>query len=227
MENIKLKTIELIKNLQNNSLEKSDLRIYYRMVINNFTQIIDFEEHSDYRFSGALFGVMLEINNFEDDPDVRQSIASIGFYILSKGMDKFCLDQNNHFKSDKSIEQIELISSRISLLLESSASIKFSLRLSKPKTNRYYSPLMDRYEDESEDYTDMILYDSYSVKYLCTKPGHAIFMNESLKFANQTYERFADYGNIQERIENGRNSQIRLYEYLKIRFEIDKEFTFV
>jgi hypothetical protein len=226
MENIKLKTIELINDLKNNNLTKSNLKTYYRMVINNFNQIINFDDYSDYRFSGAIFGVMLEIDDFEDDPDIRQSMASIGFYILSKGMEKFCLDHNNHFKSDKSIEQIELISSRISLLLESNASIKYSLRLSKPNTNPYYTPLMDNYREESNDYSDIILCDSYSVKYLCSKPGNALFMNESLNFANQTYERFADYGNIQERVENGRNSQIRLYEFLKKRFENDKEFTF-
>lgn len=226
LESIKTETLRLINALQNRNLLKSDLRNYFSLVINNFEQIISFNNYSDYRFSGAIFGIMLEIDDFEDDPNIRQSMASIGFYILSKGMEKFCLNENNHFKSDKAIEQIELISSRISLLLESNASIKYSLRLSKPNTNPYYSPLFDRFQEESKDYSDMILCDSYTVKYLCSKPGMELFMNESLKFANNTYERVSDYGNVSERIENGRNTQIRLYEYLKDRFEKRRNFNF-
>ena len=226
MERIKSKTIELIGHLQNGNLTKSSLRDYYRLVLNDFEDLLDFENYSYYRFSGSLFGVMLEIDDFEDDPEVRQSIASLGFYILSKGMEKFCLNNDGHFLADKSIEQIELISSRISLLLESNASIKYLLRLSKPNTNPYYTPLMDRYEDEARDYSDILLCDSYSVKYLCTKPGNAMFMNEASKFGNQVYERFADYGNIPDRIENGRDSQIRLYKYLKNRFENNQKYTF-
>lgn len=226
MEDVKLKSIELINDLKNDNLTKSNLRDYYRMVLNNFEQVINFSDYSDYRFSGAIFGVMLEINDFENDPDIRQSMASIGFYILSKGMEKFCLDQNNYFITDKSIEQIELISSRLSVLLASSASMKFSLRLSKPNTNPYYSPMMDRYEAESSDYSDIILCDSYTVKYLCSNPVNEMFLNESAKFANKTYERFAGYGNISERVENGRECQIRLYEFLKNQFEIEKDYTF-
>lgn len=226
MGRIKVVTTELIKNLQSNSLTKYNLKEYYNLVVSNFNEVINFEQYSDYRFAGVLFGTMLEISDFETDSDIRQSIASIGFYLTSKGMEKFCLEENNYLKPDKSIEQIELVSSRISLLLESSSSIKYSLRLAKPITDKYYTPLMDRYQVESQDYEDIILCDSYIVKILCSKPGIGVFMNEALEFANKTFERSSDYGNIQERVENGRNSQIRLYNFLKHKFEIDKEYSF-
>ena len=40
MENLKSETKALISNLQSGNLLKSDLKNYYRMVMNNFDQIV-------------------------------------------------------------------------------------------------------------------------------------------------------------------------------------------
>lgn len=212
---------QLMKNLMDDTLTYEELRNFYHLVINNFDEIINFNSHKPYKNVGNLFTLMLEIDNFENDPDNRQSFASLGYYVLCKGMEKFGLEENGNFKIGKYSVQIELLSPRISIMLASKISMQYCLSEISDKVDEYFT-FANHLRKESFDLEDMILCDSYTVKYLCSIDMNPVFYFGANKHSLEIYQKYSTYGDLEKRIENGRNTQIKLFNHLKNKIELQK-----
>jgi hypothetical protein len=216
---------QLIKNMMSDTLTYEELRNFYHTVLNRFDEIENFDTHTPFQQVGNLFTLMLEIENFEDDQDILQTIAAIGYYVLCKGMERFGLETNGHFKIGAEFAQIELIAPRISILLEGKMSIKYCLYDATDDIDEFITPF-NFLNKESLELGDMILSDSYIVKHLCSMGMNSVFYSGAYKQATEVYNKYSSYGDIAQRIENGRNSQIRLYNHLKNKFENERTFKF-
>lgn len=148
----------------------------------------DDSELENLKNIGMLYFVMLQDDNFEDDPDERQLIAALGYYVLSLGVQK---TSDKIGIPTKPLDWIEFLKLRILLSLHSKASIMYSLAMRPDKeVDKYWSPLSDNpYRKEQEALTNMILTDAAEIKRWSESDlvaGMAnTFKNEAINLANQ------------------------------------------
>ncbi len=225
-------TQSLSDKLHNDTLTHYELNDYLIFILLNFNRINDFNNYEDYKKSGSLFGVMLDDNDFENDPNKRQLIACIGYYIVSKGLEEFM--QESFANPILKYSEAELLTLRLMLLVNSNASIKFTLSLFVEKDYTNFSILSDnRYKVETEQYENMLIHDSNAIDLIKfelqtpMKMGFFPFFDERIFIPSQKVkERFLNYTNLKDRFLDGRNIHKKMYAYLKNRFENDKNFDF-
>jgi hypothetical protein len=224
-------TEQTIKNYVEKNLKRSELRVYSKKVTENFHDIGKFDSFMHYRYAGDLFLVMLGIDDFENDPDIRQYWAAMGYYIFSKGMERYTLDGNGNCLVSREFEHLDITNSRLNLLLEASESIKYTIKLCNYWDNienivsREYGDYMRGYE-ESKNLENMIVFDSYTLSRLGSDERMRLKRMKTIAFGNETLQRYKKNINLDKTVDSGKEMSRKLYKYLVGRFEMEGNFDF-
>lgn len=223
-------TKQLVNKYFENKLSYNDLRVYYKKTLYNFAMIDKFADYRDFTFAGTLFVLMLKSDNFENDPDLRQCMAAIGYYILSKGMEKYTLDIKGNYLLSNESKHVELLTPRLNILLASKQSIKYTVReILRYEPGYHIREYGDYLYDIQEGiaYENLLIYDSNTINQIGSSFEAIVKFKESVKLGTEIFENFKKhYKDLSERIELGKNISTKLYNYLKNRFEIENDFEF-
>ena len=79
-------TETLISDLQLGKLTRNALIQYYLHIKRNFEEIKEFTDYQDYKKCALLIGILLEVDGYLTDSDERQAVASLAYYITTKGL---------------------------------------------------------------------------------------------------------------------------------------------
>lgn len=207
------------------------LRAFYNQSRSHLDLTLDNSSSENLKNIGTLYFIMLQDDTFEDDPDERQLMAGIGYYVLSLGVnlncDKIGIPNNPS-------EWIEFLKMRIHLLLHSEASIQFSLRM---RTDREidpnWTPLSDNpYRLEKEALTKMIISDAAEINRwlesdLMLVAGN-IFQKEALKLAKQIISDnswLIKNSSLDDYLYSGKEVHKSLFSFFESRFNNKKSIT--
>jgi len=222
----------LIKKAAQNQLKRSDLREFYHECKNNFSDIEKFSNCDEYKNVGALFSIMLEINNSDEDVEKRQSKSALGYYILSYGVYNKIFDNYGNIKPDKLLDYIQLLKFRLFLLLNSKDNMKYTIsKIPNRPTDKYWSPLSDSYNSynaEMDSYVAMTISDAGEIKRIGSQ-YIAFFEQEAVNLAtgiinNNSYQ--LKNSSIEDKIAEGKTEHRLLFQYLDNKFRVNHSFKF-
>ena len=204
---------------------------YYLQIKRNFEEIKEFTDYEDYKKCALLIGILLEVDGYLTDPDERQAVASVAYYITTKGLYENVYDEERTgiLDFEKPMEVVELFLARQSIMFDAENSLKYSLKISGcVKIPSGYSPFSS-FKPEDEIYKKMQIYDAYIID----DRSHNPFVNSFLdvKILNLSRHIMQDIshksGNeIHELLVEGYKIHRKFFEYLENRFENEKDFDF-
>jgi hypothetical protein len=199
------------------------IRTFYKQSKSNLNLTLDNSSSENLKNIGILYILMLENDNFEDDPDERQLMAAIGYYVLSLGVN---LNSDKIGIPTSPLEWIEFMKLRILLSLHSKASIKYSLKMRPDReVDRYWTTLSaNPYQKEQEALTKMIVSDAaeierWSESHLLSIMAN-VFLNEAMKLAKQIISnnsRIIQNSSLEEFLYSGKEVHKSLFSFLESR----------
>ena len=200
----------------------SGLKSFYSGVKSNFVSILDCKDAESYNNIGSLFVIMLQDDNFEDDPDERQLMSAIGYYFICEGIKH----ATNNMAGPINREHVmNLLKVRILLMLYSKASMQFTLRLLPDReVNEYHSIFSSsQFREERNDLNNMVISDAIEIKEWAKSPSpnRLPIHNEATNLANQIIENNSNIvskDNIDNISKEGKEIHKKLESFLYERF---------
>lgn len=228
--NLKQQTHKLMSDLQSEYLERGVLYNFYKNILAKFNEIKEFENCSDFQYCALLLTMMLDDEGFTFDVEERQKIATIGYYILSKGLFKniYNESESEYTEPSKSSELANLLGVRLSILQNSSQSIKFSLTESGVVPfDRNWTSFSNNNKDD-KFLEDMKFYDAFTITEKAKEP-YGLFINSgSMQVANSEINGY-EHSNSEYKTgksKAGFGNHKKFFKYLEERFEVDRDFNF-
>ncbi len=228
--NLTQTTSKLIQDLQTQSLTRSSLWDYYNQILRNFGEIQSFQSESTFQYASLLLTTILDDDGFRLDSDQRQTMATLAYYIVSKGLFEKIYDENRLGIADphKSVELCNLLGVRLSILETCSQSINYSLKVSSVMPlDKNWSP----YSGSSSDtkfFNEMRIYDAYVIDDRA-RGSEGYFINQGSKqISRDVLNEFSEYipTYINESMMKGFGNHKMFFEYLENRFEKERDFDF-
>jgi len=218
----------LIDNLSKGKLTYDSITNFYQEILNNFDEIKEFDDYSNYKKTALILSLMLEIKDFVTDPDERQKIASISYYIVTKGLYKF-IYENDSVSLWKEVEFSDLIATRLSIINDSLDSIKYTLNVSNTiSDNLSWNPYSTLPSLAEETLDEMRIYDALNLFKLKNSVSNIYIHPNAFEIGDNVINEF-NYMNmlqLERKCEQGYKSHLLLYKYLENRFQVYKDFEF-
>ena len=231
MSTLSKQASELIADLKKNDLSRTDLKYFFRLVKTNFIEINSFTDLEDFKNVGTLIMVMLESDDFEDDPDRRQSMAALGFYTLSKGIYTLTLDSFGVNKLDRIPDYLDLLKIRLLLLKHSNASIKYTLSLlpSGEDISSFTMLMGESSSNSGKQYSLLLVTDAAEIKKFGSSPVLSLFHGESINLANSilaSHAKMFPNQTAKDVVSDGKKLGRELFTFLDERFSNEGNFDF-
>lgn len=231
MSTLSKQASELVADLKKNDLSRTDLKYFFRLVKTNFIEINSFTDLEDFKNVGTLLMVMLESDDFEDDPDRRQSMAALGFYTLSKGIYTLTLDSFGVNKLDRIPDYLDLLKIRLLLLKHSNASIKYTLSLlpSEEDISSFTMLMGESSSNSGKQYSLLLVTDAVEIKKFGSSPVLSLFHGESINLANSilaSHAKMFPNQTAKDVVSDGKKLGRELFTFLDERFSNERNFDF-
>ncbi|KEY20336.1 hypothetical protein [Kaistella antarctica] len=223
-------THKLMSDLESEFLPRSILYAYYQTVLSNFQDVKGFGNCEDFQYCSLLLTMMLDDEGFTFDADERQKIASIAYYIVSKGLFKNIYDENGGEFADasKSSEHANLLGVRLSILQNTSQSIKYSLNDSGIiPIDVHWSPYSTS-NNNDQFLGEMKFHDAYVISRNCETPFGLFINSGSIEVSEIEMQGYYHKNDEEKHVisTNGFNNHKKFFNYLQNRFENVKDFDF-
>lgn len=224
-------TQTIIVEWQNDGISRNSLLQYFNYIKRNLKEINAFIDYKDYKHCTLVLGLLLEVDGYLTDPDDRQAVATIAYYIITKGLFTEIYDGNRIgiTNSAKSFELTELLGARLSIINDAPQSIKYSLNSSGTiPIDRNWSPFSTS-QPVDRTLENMKIYDAYLIDDRRYDPVVGNFINpEIISMAEKILERHSHNSgqDLNMKMMDGYKEHKEFFEYLENRFEEENDFDF-
>lgn len=223
-------TENLISDLQFGNLKRNSLIQYYLHIKRNFEEIDEFIDYDDYKKCALLLGILLEVDGYLTDPDERQAVATVSYYIVTKGLFKEVYDENRMGIANPGMpfELTELLGARLSIMNDAPQSLKYSLTSSGTvPIDTNWSPYSGS-NSSDKTFDKMKIYDAYLIDDR-SRGSYGLFINpECIKMSREILQNYSHYSGaeLNDFVMQGYKNHKDFFEYLEKRFERDRDFDF-
>lgn len=223
-------TQELTINLEEGNLKIFRIFEYFQYITDNYEEIEEFEHYTDYKKSCALLEILLNGEEYVDDPDERQAIASVAYYILTKGLFNNIYDENRigDIEYGDPHELINFLGARLRIMSYAPQSIKYSLTSSGSLPRNKFDTIYSSSNASDKILDNMLIYDAYLIKLNNPESFQLLVGSQNIQLSNEVlgyYNYFSEH-QLNNILDEGYKNHRALFEYLERKFEIENNFDF-
>ena len=223
-------TNDLIIELQNGTLARNSIIQYFNNIKRNITEVNNFSSYRDYKHSALILGILLEVDGYLTDPDDRQAVVTVAYYIITKGLFNEIYDEGRVGIADlsKSHQLAELLGARLSIINDAEQSLKYSLNSSGIIPIDATWSAFSSSQPADNVLKNMKIYDAYLIDDRSYGVSGAFINPEIVKISQQVLQYYNHYSgaDLNSIMMTGYKNHKDFFEYLEDRFENDNDFDF-